>query len=728
MLTHVMSPTLSQWFSVIGVKNVDESTLLREWHSPDSASGLLSRSTWSIGLISNWRRRLTKKEVVTIFVPDFFCDSALGVAKACGHEIVLYSISEDGHANFGELRKQCNLRRPDLLIMPHYFGTANSQASLFAELAKNEGAWLVEDCAHSVAPYHSIGAFGDFVLFSPHKLLPIPIGAILSVRSLGPSKLDLLQFGDANSWSSQIRETVNFDNLKLRSAKMYQYEWLIKRLIQRLGIARKPRIDETISNQLIGKQFTIMAPEVPQLTRRMLASLVDEPKSNFFQRFLLPGVPAIGYLDRSSAVRQSNSTLWDEVIAVLGKGTVVPVSTEHLTTIPYLVAYRGNVGSIFASLRKLGVPVSTWPDLPQDVYSEPDSHRGALQLRDQRIYLPIHPNINAKDIHRLLKAINKNCQISPEPVEMNDVVSIVNWNKHISNIESANLLQSWEYGEAKSRSEGWTSRRLVYSVDKKTVAISQILERRIFGILLVARLSRGPMYLIGTSDSIKSAVLRKTTSRYSLSRLRFLSISPEILVGSSLQPVSGLMTLRRVSPIGTESALLDLSHEVEVLRLQLDHKWRNQLVVSERSGAQVSYSTEVANFEWFENVYEALRKEKGFYGIPSNLFQDIWKSFHGTGSAHLFICNYQDEKAAAVLIVSHGNSATYLAGWNGPDGRKIHANNLLLWQAVCQLKELGIKYLDLGGIDLKNTPTIASFKLGMHADNYRTIGEFVKLL
>ena len=78
MLTHVMSPTLSQWFSVIGVKNVDESTLLREWHSPDSVSGLLSRSTWSIGLISNWRRRLTKKEVVTIFVPDFFFVTIIG--------------------------------------------------------------------------------------------------------------------------------------------------------------------------------------------------------------------------------------------------------------------------------------------------------------------------------------------------------------------------------------------------------------------------------------------------------------------------------------------------------------------------------------------------------------------------------------------------------------------------------------------------------------------------
>jgi lipid II:glycine glycyltransferase (peptidoglycan interpeptide bridge formation enzyme) len=41
---------------------------------------------------------------------------------------------------------------------------------------------------------------------------------------------------------------------------------------------------------------------------------------------------------------------------------------------------------------------------------------------------------------------------------------------------------------------------------------------------------------------------------------------------------------------------------------------------------------------------------------------------------------------------------------------------------------MGIIFFDLGGIDNLNTPSIASFKLGMNPETYSTVGEFIKVL
>ena len=55
-------------------------------------------------------------------------------------------------------------------------------------LSKN-GTWLVEDAVHVLKPTLNIGQKGDIVLYSPHKLLPIPDGAIIVIKSVGPNNL-----------------------------------------------------------------------------------------------------------------------------------------------------------------------------------------------------------------------------------------------------------------------------------------------------------------------------------------------------------------------------------------------------------------------------------------------------------------------------------------------------------------------------------------------------------
>ena len=70
---------------------------------------------------------------------------------------------------------------------------------------------------------------------------------------------------------------------------------------------------------------------------------------------------------------------------------------------------------------------------------------------------------------------------------------------------------------------------------------------------------------------------------------------------------------------------------------------------------------------------------------------------------------------AATLFLRHGSSATYYLSWTTSLGRERNAAHLLLWQGLLQLRETGVKWLDLGGMDAR-APGLARFKPGLGAD------------
>ena len=68
------------------------------------------------------------------------------------------------------------------------------------------------------------------------------------------------------------------------------------------------------------------------------------------------------------------------------------------------------------------------------------------------------------------------------------------WDYLWSNIDKTNILQSWEYGEAKSKAEGWKPIRLVFEDDKKIiVGLAQVLTKTLPFVGGLARLNRGPL-------------------------------------------------------------------------------------------------------------------------------------------------------------------------------------------------------------------------------------------
>jgi hypothetical protein len=730
MLTLVPNPSIGQWIALFKVFTSRSKIHLGTWTEDGSISGLLSKSMWSIALIAHWRSKYEANQSVVLLLPDYFCNSALLPTKLLGHQILFYEVHSNLTVDVAELRNKCKQIRPGLVVVPHYFAKENDQISEIAEITKSNGAWLIEDCAHCLLPEASFGNWGDFVLFSPHKLIPSPSGAILVLRSEGPSrlgnKLQSIVLGP-ETWEKQISQVAQDAKILFGKKEIYELLWLLKRLAQLIGLWRKPRNQDVDFTGDQDEQVSVLyPPSVGRISQISLNFYTQKAKQRIPPALIVRKVGLASVIQLEARRRRNVVGIWDQLISVLSDGRVLPLITDTTSMTPYLAEYEGSIEDISNLLKKLrlfGLPVMTWPDLPPEIF-ELDQHGAALQLRSSRLYLPLHRSIKKKEISKVYKKVVRNSQSDPLLTTSFDTTDRKEWEDLLKRANFSNLLQSWSYGEAKRNVEGWSVTRRVFVANGGEVALCQSLHRRLFGLFKVIRISRGPVFLDGADMNERLSVLGKIAEYGRWYQLKLLSIAPE----TYLRPWSEIPlqpSFRQLSVLGSASIILDLSLDTETRRISLKGKWRNQLVASERNGVHVRLSQDLDDFVKFESQYAALVEEKNFIGLNLALMRSIWLHANETDNAFLFVAEYESIDQAAIFVISHGSTATYLAGWNGAVGRKLNCNNLLLWKASCALADLGLKFFDLGGIDEIETPSISSFKAGMGGETYLTSGEYI---
>ena len=508
-----------------------------------------------------------------------------------------------------------------------------------------------------------------------------------------------------------------------------EFIWLLKRLAQLIGLWRRPKNQDVDFISDKDEQFSILHPPLTgRISQISLNFYTEKTRQRNLLALVVRKVGLTSAVQLEARRRRNVVGIWDQLISVLSDGRVFPLITDITSTTPYLAHYEGSVediSNLFEKLRRFGLPVMTWPDLPPEIF-ELDQHAAALQLRNSRLYLPLHRSIKRKEISKVYKKMVRNSQSDRLLTTSFDTADRNEWEDLLKRANFSNLLQSWSYGEAKRNVEGWSVTRRVFVANGKEVAMCQSMQRRLFGIFKVVRISRGPVFFDDVETIARLSVFEKIAEEGRWYHLKLLSIAPETYLRPwpeiPLQP-----SYRQLSALGSSSIVLNLSLDNESRRKTLKGKWRNQLVASERNGVHVRLSRDLDDFVKFEAQYAALVEEKNFVGLDLALLRSIWLHANETDNAHLFVAEYEGVDHAMIFVISHGSTATYLAGWNGAVGRNLNCNNLLLWTASCVLSDLGFKFFDLGGIDEIETPSISSFKAGMGGETYLTAGEYISL-
>lgn len=239
-----------------------------------------------------------------------------------------------------------------------------------------------------------------------------------------------------------------------------------------------------------------------------------------------------------------------------------------------------------------------------------------------------------------------------------------------------------------------------------------------FGVI-----NQGPLFILGISEADRLACLN-TLRRWA----RPVFKAPIILSPDGLDSASGeqlkqahFFSLKRSPERGT--FIVDLTLPSDQLRKNLESKWRNQLCKAEKSGLTIHFSTEnlrdqLANYEQFQ-------KSKGFQGISSALILGLDR-YHSS-TEYLLTCRVylNDIQVGGAILAIHGQSATYLVGWQEEAYKSYNIGNFYLWESVMLLKEKGLCFFDLGGYNTIKTPSIAKFKAGLGGQKHSSLGYFI---
>jgi lipid II:glycine glycyltransferase (peptidoglycan interpeptide bridge formation enzyme) len=159
--------------------------------------------------------------------------------------------------------------------------------------------------------------------------------------------------------------------------------------------------------------------------------------------------------------------------------------------------------------------------------------------------------------------------------------------------------------------------------------------------------------------------------------------------------------------------LLDLDPGLDELRKRLDPKWRNKLTRSEKNNLTVSSGTGSEQFRTFCHIYKEMLARKAFQTtINVEEFALIQEHLPESHRMWVLICEDRGLPVAGLVASAMGDSAIYLLGATSDQGLNAKGSYLLQWTFIQRLKESGIRWYDLGGIDPVGNPGVYSFKKG----------------
>jgi lipid II:glycine glycyltransferase (peptidoglycan interpeptide bridge formation enzyme) len=294
------------------------------------------------------------------------------------------------------------------------------------------------------------------------------------------------------------------------------------------------------------------------------------------------------------------------------------------------------------------------------------------------------------------------------------------WSKMLDLFDDANIYQTSAYGEVRWGEKNLS--RLVLKRDGEVVGMAQIRIIRPTPLKFgMAYLRWGPIWErhgIPLDPEVPTRMARAIEDEYLEKRKLFLRVLPNAFAGS---PRAKTMqaAFSRFTPEPFEAGnmyrtfVLDLSPSLEELRKGLDPKWRNKLSGAEKNELKVTAGSGDAEYRTFCGIYDQMRKRKTFETtVDIEEFGRIQETLAESQRMRILICEDKGVPVAGLVASTIGDSAIYLLGATSDDGLKSKGAYLLQWTLIQWLKENGIRWYDLGGIDPEGNPGVYAFKRG----------------
>ena len=315
------------------------------------------------------------------------------------------------------------------------------------------------------------------------------------------------------------------------------------------------------------------------------------------------------------------------------------------------------------------------------------------------------------------------------------------WDTALANLPQSHVLQTWDWGDFKSR-WGWLPTRLLFEEAGQPLAAAQILRRRLAPTpLCVSYIPKGPA-LDYDNLSLLTRVLSTLEQQARAQHSLFVKIDPDVWLGTGLEdatpPPKAAAVLERLAERRwrrsaeqiqfKNTVMLKLTPDETDLLGCMKAKTRYNLRLTGRRGIRVHLGAE-SNLETFYRLYEETSQRDGFLIRPPAYYLDLWAQFLRAGRAHLLLAEMESKPIAGLILFHFGQTAWYMVGASSGQHRNLMPNYLLQWEAIRLAKQLGCTQYDLWGAPDRLDESdpmwgVYRFKIGFGGETLRGMGAF----
>ena len=318
------------------------------------------------------------------------------------------------------------------------------------------------------------------------------------------------------------------------------------------------------------------------------------------------------------------------------------------------------------------------------------------------------------------------------------------WNAYAAALPHSHVLQSWEWGEFKSR-HGWRARRLLWEDGR---AAAQVLTRSVRG-LRVMYVPKGP--LLDWADApLRLRVLADLESLARRERAIFIKIDPDTppLSPPSRTPMMDETGPAVIADLGLRNwrssqdqvqfrntVIVDLRRSEDATLAGMKQKTRYNVRLAEKKGVRVRPGT-LADLDLLYRMYAETSMRDGFAIRSLDYYRDAWGSFIAAGLAQPFVaevvpgpeCGAESpEPVSALILFKFARTAWYMYGMSRAAHREKMPNHLLQWEAMRWARAHGCDAYDFWGAPDEFTESdpmwgVWKFKEGFGGQVVRHIG------
>ncbi len=285
------------------------------------------------------------------------------------------------------------------------------------------------------------------------------------------------------------------------------------------------------------------------------------------------------------------------------------------------------------------------------------------------------------------------------------------------------LEQSWGYGQAIAAASRYRVRRATLRRGREVVAIAQIFQRH-FGPLKLVRQMRGPHFAVAADAGLRDGCFGLLGRQFTWRRAEAHFWMPELADGRDAHTLMAGLG-KRPMLTGYATAWLDLGQDVAALRAGLDHGFRYALKKAEGGRLKIDVGHGGGNLDWLLAEHDAHRRRRRLVAPSGALARTIAAALPSPRDTLILQAMEGSTPVAGLMFLRHGNAATYYISVTTPRGRKAHAHHLLMWRALLALRDQGVRWIDLGGLNTDTMPGVAGFKLGLGGRLFTLAGTFL---